>query len=407
MKLLPRRQPVLRANCVSGARALAMKASSGIIPGRVFAQNAAAWNCASDCVTIARHVPAANVLFKTGVARVDFQESADATNSKALSVTGPMPHSPRLSRRCNISANSPRTFNKESVTTTLFRLVPRARPPLRSRPNSRDARASSNWLQIARKMTVNRCNSFYGWIIAERLEKGRAWQEGRGTPLLCSPPAAEGIHSQLRVPRVTIDFLSVFLRYLGNLYNVTEAVQSAVRVCLLNRYRAGDLSSTDDCPSAFKRSLTAVYIWAARFLQSRWPTTAPKVPRQPVCPPRASDKGTNGGERRREEERARRSGVGRAPTPRGAEDRGRGAPLFFLHRQDFRMQIERHESSPFVPWGQNLLRWLWTVDAMPGFSRLYRCSRACVRLDIYTPSSSSTRSGVTIGTNRSQGRVRG
>ena len=115
-------------------------------------------------------------------------------------------------------------------------------------------------------------------------------------------PTGEGmIHSQLRVPRVTIDFLSVFLRYLGNLYNVTEPVHSVARVCLLNRYRAGDLSFMDDCPSAgdsrrFKRSLTAVYLWSVRFVQSRWPTAAPKVPQQPVCPPRSSDKGTNGGE---------------------------------------------------------------------------------------------------------------
>ena len=54
------------------------------------------------------------------------------------------------------------------------------------------------------------------------------------------------------------------------------------------------------------------------------------------------------------------------------------------------MQIERYESSPLVPWGQNLLRWLWTVDGMPGPSRVYvpLRSRNCVsHLDVYTPSS--------------------
>lgn len=87
---------------------------------------------------------------------------------------------------------------------------------------------------------------------------------------------------------------------------------------------------------------------------------------------------------------ARRSGVARKLAPSGRE-----TPLLSSHRQDFRMQIERYESSPLVPWGQNLLRWLWTVDGMPGPSRVYLRSRNCVHLGIYTPACSA-RSGVTI-----------
>lgn len=59
------------------------------------------------------------------------------------------------------------------------------------------------------------------------------------------------------------------------------------------------------------------------------------------------------------------------------------------------MQIERHESSPFVPWGQNLLRWLWTVDGMPGLACVCLYSRGGVRSDIHTPSCSA-HSGVIV-----------
>lgn len=64
------------------------------------------------------------------------------------------------------------------------------------------------------------------------------------------------------------------------------------------------------------------------------------------------------------------------------------------------MQIERHESAaPLVPWGQNLLRWVWTADAVPGLSRVYLRERTRVRLDIYTPSRPA-RSGVSLRRTR-------
>ena len=74
------------------------------------------------------------------------------------------------------------------------------------------------------------------------------------------------------------------------------------------------------------------------------------------------------------------------------------SPLSLRRRQDFRMQIERYESSPLVPWGQNLLRWLWTVDGMPGPSRVYvpTLSQLCLASRRLYTVPCSARSGVTV-----------